>query len=58
MVKTFLIQLRIYESIYDLLIIPKRISVNTYRLTASACKIKCFEYENKESWESNNHTKR
>ena len=58
MVKTFPIQLINYESIYDFLNIPKRISVNTYRLIASTCKIKCFEYENKESRESNNHTKR
>ena len=48
-----------YESyIYDLLNIPKRISVNTYRLITSACKLSAFEYGNKESRESNNHTKR
>ena len=40
MVKTFLIQLLFYESIYDLVNIPKRISVSTYGLIASACKIK------------------
>ena len=57
-VKTFLIQLLILrEYIYDLLNIPKLISVNTYRLIASACKLSAFEYENKESRESNNHTK-
>ena len=42
----------------DLLNIPKRVLVSTYRLVASKCKIKCFEYENKESRESSNHTKR
>ena len=36
--------------------IPKRILVSTYMLTASA--LIAFEYENKESRESNNHTKR
>ena len=38
--------------------IPKRISVSAYSLIASACKLSAFEYENKESRESNNHTKR
>ena len=41
-----------------LLDIPKGISVSAYRLIASACKIKRFEYENKESRDSNNHTKK
>ena len=41
--KTFLIQLlNLRGYIYDLLNIPKCISVSTYRLIASACKIKCF----------------
>ena len=31
-----------YESIYDLLNIPKRDAVSTYRLIANPCKIKCF----------------
>ena len=38
--------------------IPKRILVSTYMLTASAWKLIAFEYENNESIESNNHTKR
>ena len=38
--------------------IPKRILVSTYMLIASARKLIAFEYENKESRESNNHTKR
>ena len=38
---------------YDLLNIPNRISVTTHRLNASA-----FAYENKESREGSNHTKR
>ena len=42
----------------DLLNIPNHILVSTYRLVASKCKIKCFEYENRESRESSNHTKR
>ena len=42
----------------DLLNVPKRISGSTCRLIASACKIKCFEYENKERRESNSHTER
>ena len=46
-----------YESIYDLLTIPKRLSVSTYRLQALA-KLSAFEYENKQSRESNNHTER
>ena len=58
MVKTFLIQMLIYDSIYDLLNIPKRNSVNTYRLIASCAKLSAFEYENKEIWESNNHAQR
>ena len=32
----------LHESIYDLRNIPKCISVSTYRLIASACKVKCF----------------
>ena len=36
--------------------IPKRILVSTYMLIASAWKLIAFEYENKESRESNNHT--
>ena len=43
---------------YDLLNIANRISVNTYRLIASACKIKRFEYENKKCRESSNNTRR
>ena len=39
-VKTFLIQMLIRK--YNLLNILKRMSVNTYRLIASACKTKCF----------------
>ena len=38
--------------------IPKRILVSTYMLIASAWKLIAFEYENNESRESNNHTKR
>ena len=38
--------------------IPKRILVSTYMLIASAWKLIVFEYENNESRESNNHTKR
>ena len=38
--------------------IPKCISVSTYRVIASTRKISAFEYENKASRESNNHTKR
>ena len=38
--------------------IPKRILVITYMLIASAWKLIAFEYENNESRESNNHTKR
>ena len=38
--------------------IPKRILVSTYMLIASTWKLIAFEYENKESRESNNHTKR
>ena len=37
--------------------IPKRILVSTYMLITSAWKLIAFEYENKESRESNNHTK-
>ena len=37
--------------------IPKCISVSTKRLKAHV-KLIAFEYENKESKESNNHTKR
>ena len=49
MVKTFLIRYLSYESIYDLLNIPK--------LQANA-KLSDFEYENKESRESKNHIKK
>ena len=52
--KTFLIQLLIYASIYDFLNIPKRI---LDKLQAHA-ELSAFQYENKESWESNNHTKK
>ena len=38
--------------------IPMRMLVSTYMLIASAWKLIAFEYENKESRESNNHTKR
>ena len=38
--------------------IPKRILVSTYMLIASAWKLIAFEYENNETRESNNHTKR
>ena len=31
-----------FTRVYDLLNIPKRISVSTYRLIASACKTNCF----------------
>ena len=37
--------------------IPKCISVSTYRLD-SRVKLIAFEYDNKESKESNDHTKR
>ena len=36
-----------YQSIYDNLNFPKRMSISTYGLIASACKLRCFEYENK-----------
>ena len=37
---------------------PKRISVSTYRLIASACKLIAFSIKKEESRESNNHIKR
>ena len=57
MVKTILIQLLIYESIYDLLNVPKHISALIGQLQART-NLSAFENENKESRESNNHTKR
>ena len=38
--------------------IPKRILISTFMLIASTWKLITFEYENNESRESNNHTKR
>ena len=43
--KHFLFDCLFYESIYDLLNIPKRISVSTYKLIA---RLSAFEYENKQ----------
>ena len=45
----------IWSSMFN---IPKRISVSTYRLIASACKVNCFWIWKQRKWESNNPTTR